>query len=292
MSDIEQTPEGAFAVPFPMRCAVDEDIRQAQMGVCLRQGLPKLWPVPIDESATLSIACYGPSLRDTWQDLERPIISVSGAHDFLIERGIVPDFHMDMDPRPHKVAHVLKPHPSVQYLMASVCHPFTWSVLRGFKVRTFHVVSGANTYAWLQVHDPRTLLVVAGSSVGLGAMHVGGVLGFRHFEVHGMDGCFRDEARHAGAHFGHEQRPIPWTANGRTWQTSKIMINSNVELLNMLREFPFFAVLHGTGLVQDMVAEADLPNAAAAGTEKADRVRSAMVELVRAEEPVGARGAS
>lgn len=273
----------AFNVPFPMKCAVDEHIRQAQMAVCIRQHLPKLWPVPIDERAALSIACYGPSLADTWQDLQRPIVSMSGSHDFLIAKGVVPDYHMDMDPRPHKLTHILHPHPDVQYLMASVCHPFTWSILKHSKLKTFHVVSGANTYAWLQQYDPRSLLVVAGSSMGLGAIHLGGVLGFRHFEIHGMDGCYRGTGRHAGPHYGHHQRPIPWTANGRTWQTSKIMQNSNQELLNMLRQFPFFAVLHGTGLQQDMVAEADLPNAAVAGTLKADAIRTATIQPVQPE---------
>lgn len=273
------TRDTRFEVPFPMAAAVAEGPRQAQMAACLRQQLPRLWPVPIGE-ASLSIACYGPSLADTWRDLTRPILSTSGAHDFLIARGVVPDFHVDVDPRPHKVAHVLTPHRDVQYLMASVCHPFTWAVLRGFNVRIFHVVSGANTYAWLQLHDPRSLLIVGGSSVGLAALHVGGVLGYRHFEVHGMDGCFRGATRHAGDHFGHTHPPISWTARGRTWQTSKIMQNSNVELLNMLRNFPFFVVLHGDGLMQDMLAEADLDNGALAGTEKAAHVRRASIEAV------------
>lgn len=269
-----------FAVPFPMAAAVSEPARQAQMAICLRQKLPKLWPSPMDEDATLHIACYGPSLAETWRDLGRPLLSVSGAHDFLIARGVVPDYHLSTDPRTTSLPHILHPHRDVQYLMASVSHPFTWSILKGYRVKVFHVVSGANTYAWLQVHDPRTLLVIAGSSVGLGALQVGGVLGFRHFEVHGMDGCWRDGARHAGEHFGHTQKPMPWTAHGRTWQTSKIMQNSNAELFNMLREWPFFVVLHGTGLVQDMMADENPPNGALAGTEKADLVRGARIEIL------------
>lgn len=282
-----------FVAPFPMKCAVDEQIRQAQMAVCVRQRLPRLRPRPIDETASISIACYGPSLADTYQALTRPIISMSGSHNFLIERGIVPDYHVDMDPRPTKLAHILTPHPQVQYLMASVCHPFTWSLLRGCRVQTFHVVSGANTYAWLQMYDPQSLLVIAGSSIGLGAIHISGMLGYRHVEIHGMDGCYRDNERHAGQHFGHHQAPIPWTANGHTWQTSKIMQNSNVELLSMLHTYPFFVVLHGRGLMQDMVIDADPPNAAVAGTAKAEAIRTARIEIVPTEtEPTTAHGAS
>lgn len=267
-------------VPFPMVAAVSEPARLLQMGICVRQRLPKLWPTPIDETKSISIACYGPSLRETWQSLTRPIISMSGAHDFLIARGIVPDYHVDMEPRPHKLVHLFKPHKDVHYLMASVCHPFVWSLLKGHQVSTFHVVSGPNTYSWLQLYDPQTLLVIAGSSMGLGAMHVGGILGYRHFEIHGMDGCFQGAGRHADKHYGHPHEKITWEANGRTWETSRIMVNSAVELINVLREYPFFAVLHGQGLQQDMVIEADLPNGAVAGTAHADLVRTARIQIV------------
>lgn len=274
--------DARFAVPFPMAACLDESVRQEQMRVCLRQQLPQLWPQPMDETATLHVACYGPSLADTWRDLGRPLLSMSGATDFLIARGLVPNYHLSTDPRTTALPHILSPHPDVQYLMASCSHPFTWSILKGQRVKAFHVVSGINTYAWLQVHDPKSLLVIAGSSVGLAAVQVGGVLGFRHFEIHGMDGCYHEGRRHAGPHYGHVQRPIPWTAHGRTWLTSKIMQNSNVELFNMLREWPFFVVLHGDGLVQDMMRDEDPPNGALAGTPKADLVRTARIDILGA----------
>jgi hypothetical protein len=261
-----------------MPAALGEEVRQAQMGMAVARKLPKLWPVPIGEDS-LTLACYGPSLLDTWRDIKRPIMSMSGSHNFLIERGIVPDYHVDMDPRSHKLSHILKPHKDVQYLMATVCHPFTWAVLKGYNVKTWHVVSGKNTREWLEKYDPRTVLVAGGSTIGLASIHVGGLLGYRHFEIHGMDGCWRGKRRHAGMHYGHEHKPMPHTVNGRTFWTSKIMMNANVELLNVVRNFPFFAVLHGDGLQQEMVEAENFDNAALAGTDKADRVRSATIEF-------------
>jgi hypothetical protein len=211
--------------------------------------------------------------------MKHPIVSMSGSHNFLIERGVIPDYHIDMDPRPHKLAHIIKPHPDVQYLMATVCHPFTWAILKGYKLKTWHVISGKGTKAWLEKYDPRTVLVAGGSTIGLASIHVGGLLGYRRFEIHGMDGSFRGDIRHAGVHYGHDQAPIEWKANGKTYKTSKIMMNANVELLNMLRHFPFLAVLHGEGLQQSMIEEADLPNAAVDGTTKADLVRGAKIEI-------------
>ena len=266
-----------FAVPYPMPAALGEEVRQGQMAICLTRKLPKMWPKPIGDGS-LTLACYGPSLKDTWQDMKRPIVSMSGSHNFLIERGVVPDFHNDMDPRNHKLSHILKPHKDVQYLMASVCHPFTWAILKGYNLKTWHVISGKNTRTWIEQYDPRTMLVAGGSTIGLASLHVGGMLGYRHFEIHGMDGCWKDDARHAGKHYGHEHKPIDYVLDGKTYKTSKIMMNANMELLNMLRNFPFFAVLHGTGLQQDLIAKADLDNAAIHGTEKADLVRTATIE--------------
>lgn len=265
-----------------MKAAVDEPIREAQMAICVNQQLPRLQRSPMDEAASLSIACYGPSLHDTWKDLQPPILTMSGAHDFLLSRGIVPTYHVDMDPRGHKVAHIRKPHSDVQYLMASVCHPFTWAVLKGYDVKIFHVISGKHTYAWWQQHDPQSLLVIAGSCIGLGAIHIGGVLGYRHFEIHGMDGNFKDGQRHAGKHYGHAQAPITVIAQRRFWQTSKIMHNSNVELINVLHQYPFFAVFHGDGLCQAMIADcaAEIPHIALAGTPHADDVRQARLVAV------------
>jgi hypothetical protein len=278
-----------FDVPFPMPAALHEDIRHGHMAICVNQKIPKMWPVPIDGEKVLSIACYGPSLKTTWKDLKRPIVSMSGSHNFLIKRGVVPDYHIDMDPRSHKLSHILNPHKDVQYLMASVCHPFTWSILKNYNLKIWHVVSGKGTREWLEKYDPRTLLVAGGSSIGLASIHVGGCLGYRRFEIFGMDGCFEEgkETRHAGVHYGHEHKQIEWTAGDRVWKTSKIMMNSNIELLNMLRHFPFFAVLHGYGLQQALVEESGLSNAAVHGTEKADLVRTAEFDFIYKEAASG-----
>jgi hypothetical protein len=46
-----------------------------------------------------------------------------------------------------------------------------------------------------------------GSSVGMRAMNVSAALGFRRFDIHGMDCSFTNN-RHAGAHTGKDQVKI------------------------------------------------------------------------------------
>ena len=244
------------------------------MEMALKTGYPRLKPQPIDDYASISIACYGPSLADTWQDIKHPIISVSGALHFLKERGITPDYHVDCDPRPHKSKHIDPPVDGVHYIMGTCCHPSTWDILKGQKVSLVHFYMAPSTKDWIAANDPDNGMLRPGSTVGMSAIHVGGMLGYRHFEIHGMDGSFKDGKRHAGVHYGHAQGGYTWDAGGVTYPTSKIMSNACAEIINTFRQFPIFGVFHGSGLQQALIDEEyGLDNVALAGTPKAEMVR-------------------
>lgn len=277
-------------IPYSLTAATRITERNQHMLCALATGYPRLSPVLIDETRTLSIVAYGPSLEDTWQDIRHPILSMSGATRFLADRGITADFHCDMDPRPHKVKHLAPPIPGVHYLMASVCPPQTWELLKEERVTLFHVFSGRDdagrdTYDFVAEHDPGAYVGHGGSTIGLTALHLGGVLGYRHFEIFGMDGSFRDDsrsARHAGPHYGTKQQDgRTWNAEGKTYQTSRIMANAVAETINSVSNYPMFCVFHGSGLTQALIREANVPNACTADqTEKARRIRSARARFV------------
>lgn len=277
-------------VPYELTAAMGVDERHIQMAhsvsIANSRGYPRLQSVPIDPFKSLSIACYGPSLEETWQNLTPPILSMSGATRFLADHGVTADYHIDMDPRPYKAKHLTPPIPGVHYLMASVCPPETWDQLKDERVTLWHVYSGVdkeglNTDSWVAQHDHGQLVLQAGSTIGLTAMHVGGLLGYRHFEIHGMDGSFA-ETRHAGVHFGKKQKPnLTWDAEGVTYRTSKIMANAVAETINNVKHFPMFCVFHGTGLTQALIREANYGHACTANqTEKADRVRRSFARFL------------
>jgi Protein of unknown function DUF115 len=276
-------------VPYSLTPAVHIHKRHAHMAVALHYGFPRLQQVPIDDTKTLSVACYGPSLLDTWQDIKPPIMSMSGSLHFLAERGIIPDYHVDMDPRENKLQDISNPVvDGVHYIMASVCPTGTWELLKGQKVTIWHVYSGKDTYDWVAANDKGQLVIHGGSTIGLTALHVGGVMGFRHFEIHGMDGSFKDSTRtvrHAGPHSGHTQNkhPITWDAGGKTYYSSKIMANAVAETINQIANFPMFTVFHGEGLTQALVKERNAPNSCCADeTEKAATVRKATAIILDA----------
>ena len=149
-------------IPYPLTAAVSPDERCAQMAhsiaIANARGYPRLQPQPIDDRQSLSIACYGPSLLETWQTIRPPILSMSGATRFLSDRGIIPDYHVDMDPRAYKANHIDPPIPGVHYLMASVCPARTWDLLKDERVTLWHTHNGINsegfdTDGWVARYD-------------------------------------------------------------------------------------------------------------------------------------------
>jgi hypothetical protein len=146
----------------------------------------------------------------------------------------------------------------------------------------WHCVSSTidSDLEWLSQHDPGQLLVSTGSNIGLAAIQLGGALGFRHFEVHGMDGSFSEDGRrHAGDHFGKtQQADTSWQSQFVKYKTSKIMANGVAEAVNAMRSYPVFCVFHGTGLLQSLIEEEQLRNACTVRqTERAEFVRHARV---------------
>ena len=274
-------------VPYPMPPAMSETLRERHMAWSVAQGYPRIKYRPMTNQS-MQIVGYGPSLADTWQDVnpDKPLITVSGALRYLLERGARPRwgrwFHIEVDPRPHKIS-VLERHPEVIYVIGSCAHPDLFKYLEGMHVVLFHARSGEHTKQWIAEKDPGQVLVAAGSTVGLTAIHVGGVFGYRHFEIHGMDGSFRGEARHAGPHGGIVQGQRPSRLNP-DYMTSRMMDNTNFEIRAMLLNFPLFCVFHGDGVVQDWVGKANLHNAARAGTEHAKAVRESVYQELTLEQ--------
>ena len=222
---------------YPMRNAVTLEAELRQVAIAKAQGYPSIQMEAIKDEP-ISVVGFGPSLKHTWQLVTHPVITVSGAHDFLIGKGIVPDYHAECDGRDHKVKHLLKPHPCTRYLMATICNPKMWKQLKGCKVTTWHNANGDHVVKWIGENDPDTILVAGGSVVGLSAIHIAGILGFRRFRLFGFDCNFEGDVRHAGEHFGPPQRVIERIVGHRVFKTTPQMSNAADELGWLLRDNP------------------------------------------------------
>lgn len=238
----------ALPYRYPMRTAVTMDAELWQIEQCMKQKFPRLKLMPL-RSDVISIVGYGPTLQDTWQEVTHPCMTVSGAHDFLQDKGVVPDWHAECDGRDHKTRFLEHPNAYTTYLMATICNPGMWEQLRGCKVRTWHNANGKHVVDWIGENDPGGILVAGGSVIGLTAIHLAGLLGFRRFKLFGMDGNYRGETRHAGPHNGPPQKVMERDG----WKTTPQMSNACDEFGWLKRDHPEIEfTIYGDSLLKQL----------------------------------------
>lgn len=244
-----------------VRYCIDEWLRDEQIASAIkRSNVGRIQPREKREDA-VAIVCYGPSLKQTWEQIRdyKYVITCSGSHKFLLERGIVPTWHVEVDPRDHKIKLLGEPHPDVTYLPASCCSPayFDHLARHDAKVELWHVYDTA-------VESKRKLpkgewAITGGCNVGLRAMTIARFFGFLDQHIFGMDGCEGDEIgkKHAAAHplqdgTSHYLCEYP-KGSGKMWRTTPGLLESAKQTfheLDMMVDVK--ATFYGEGLVQEM----------------------------------------
>jgi hypothetical protein len=127
--------------PQKVQYAIPAWLRDEQIKVNIKSVRGRIEPYYKPRNEPIAIVCFGPSLNDTWERIKnfKYVMSCSGAHKFLIEKGIIPTWHVEVDPRQHKIHLIGQPHKDVEYLIASTCHPKVLEHLKGFNVKLWHV---------------------------------------------------------------------------------------------------------------------------------------------------------
>jgi len=165
---------------------------KTQIEYSLSLGLTEMGQPPCKNDGTFVIVGSGPSLNSQEEairrevELGRPLCSVNGGHDWLMEKGITPDMFLTTDPRPmpQNFKHI---NDETLYMIASRCHKDTFDTLKGRRVLLWH--------AWMdspetdEVLGDNRIAIGGGTTSGLRAITVGYVQGFRKFHLYGMDSC-------------------------------------------------------------------------------------------------------
>lgn len=276
---------------------------EAVRAACKR--IPKRIEPVAAHTTPVIVACYGPSLVDTIEQLKdslrqnphQTVVSVSGSHDFLISHGVVPDYHVECDPRPHKADNIAAAHPGVKYLIASSCHAKVFDKLEGADVYLWHVATPEHGNRIVdELGEAGIHMVSGGGSVGLRSIPLLYGYGYRDFAYYGMDCSFAitetalseieslpyavaspewEEAlkgilasgvqQWAGAHAGKRQDVVPCQcavpgASDRIFATSPILMTyatNFFETVQKVNDCNFR--LAGDGLLQAMAVLYSLP---------------------------------
>lgn len=180
-----------------MLAQVRENMRLRLPWIALPQDAPAL-----DQPAV--IVGGGPSLAKTLPYIAMArqmggarIFALNGAHDYLIERGIVPDDMVLLDSREENIGFVQRPRQAVRYLINVVCHPGVFAALRGYNVHGWACDMDGMQDIMRGVEDRPITLVGGGATVGLKTMIIAYLLGHRKIEFHGFDSCYAGDENHA-----------------------------------------------------------------------------------------------
>ena len=195
IDDVEKTKlEVVYCIPLEQR--------DAQMRENIARYPLRIQPGSITQEP-IAIVGFGPSLNDTWEEIKKfkYVFSGSGSHKFLVDRGIIPTHHAEVDPREHKIGLMGTPQQGTQYLIASCCHPKLLQHLQGFDIRLWHIHSGDTPQMLPTVFPRGEYILTGGSNVGLRAMVLARFLGFVNMHVFGMDCSMSTEGKsHAEFH--------------------------------------------------------------------------------------------
>ena len=200
---------------------------------CGRLGLPER-----ERTETLTIVGFGPTLQATWSDAQHPVLAVSGAHDFLVERGVIPDYYLEVHPTAKRSSIVKKPHKKTVYLIASTCHLAVFRALAKYDVRLWHAYQNdtlLEQHALRDELDPGTALIGGGTNGASRAVAVGRHLGFRRFVAIGVDCCWDGEQKWAGKHSPNGETPVIKRIGGRDWTTTRELMAGAMDFLNERR---------------------------------------------------------
>jgi len=243
-----------FSLDQKVQYCIPIALRDEQVKLSIKRISDRVQPIlePLIDQK-IAVVCYGPSLKKTWKQIKKfkTIITCSGAHKFLVDRGIIPTYHIDVDPRPHKVTLMGEPQQDTTYLIASCCHPKLFDHLEGNKVKLWHVFT--NDDESQRVLPKGEWAVTGGSSAGLRAMTMARFLGYTDLHVFGMDGNIEDTS-HAGDHPNSikEYREVEF--NGKKFKTIPSLLHCAKETQHELNQMPDVkATFYGKGLTQEIM---------------------------------------
>ncbi len=182
--------------------------------------------LPIKDPHSVAIVGGAPSLERMLPELRQKqskgmeIFAVNGAHDYLLENGIVPDAHVIIDARAENVRFITKP--AKHYYLASQCHP---DVFDAAKADT--TVIHMNTHgvlASIPVNGKPVNLISSGSTVGLAAMAIAYCLGHRRMFIYGMDSSYEEDRHAYKQSLNDADRVVEVQAGGRKFKCAPWMV--------------------------------------------------------------------
>jgi hypothetical protein len=233
-------------------------LRDQQIKMTCSRYSNRIQPAKQLQAEPIALVCFGTSLNKTWEEIKKfkYVMSCSGSHKFLREKGITPTWHIELDPRPHKIQLIGDDiSPDTEFLMASCIHPKVFDHLEKYnaKINIWHTYSGEDKAHLPLVYPRGDWVLTGGANVGLRAMVMCRFLGFTNIHIFGMDGSFPAEGlKHASFHPNICKDHIIAEYEGKQYATTTAFLECARMTFHEVEQLPDVNfTFYGEGLVQD-----------------------------------------
>lgn len=202
----------------------------------------------------------GPSLAETlfyvrgMQKNRCTVFATNNTYRYLKEQGIQPDAHVMLDARPQNIEFV--PTESVPKYYASICDK---SVLEA---------AGSDLIAWhphqpcihdhIKHHPSAAIEIGGGTTVGLRAIAVAYVLGYREFRLFGFDSCYRETHHAYPQSLNDGEKTVEVTVAGKRYKCAPWMVSQAEEfkeLVAAMVNMGCMVTVYGEGMLQAVAEE-------------------------------------
>ncbi len=246
--------------PFTIQshCVASDEELYANISSALARELPVLGQ-HVAHGGTAVLVGSGPSVSTQLDAIREEkneghlIVALKDAHDWLIERGVIPHVAVAIDPQESRATCFTRPDSRVDYYLASQCHPRMLDHLAKHNVHLWHLYVRKGQ----PVPPHGTPLIAGGTTTGLRTMTLFYSMGFRQFALYGFDSCLQDgKLRMTG------DTPKPGddtiheiVVDGKKFYCNPSMTAQAQEFQNIYASAPDIQIrAHGEGLIQAIVA--------------------------------------
>lgn len=254
---------GRIPLKVGTKCIATDETLLAQIEANSKRGLPEFIPYPNPHNGIICLVGSGPSVRGELDSIleqkkkGRLIVALKGAHDFLLQNGIKPDWCVMLDPQEKIVNCVKLKENDVTYFIASQCHPKVFEALKDNYVILWHALS--------QIGEEKILegkvLLGGGTTTGLRTMNMIYSLGYRHAHLYGFDSCIAVEDGEQYKRINiHSEKGMDkpgkiidvWVGKRRFWANPAMAAQANEfqQAMGVLKGMK--VNIHGDGLIREL----------------------------------------
>ena len=207
------------------------------------------------KSGAVAVVGSGPSLKDNWHRLKNfkgEILACNASCQFLLEKGITPDYMMCFDADPLMLEFVTNPSKEVTYLLASRCPTKAFEMLEGYKVVMWHADGDEHIHEILTEKKRMEPLITGGGAAITRALHMVHAMGFKEHHLYGADSSFRGADTHIRKSTTVERR-MPLMVNNRAFECAPWMAQQaeDFKILapSLMNHHGVDLHVHGDGLI-------------------------------------------